>query len=81
MNPVPYGDEPSLNVNEDDNRISIPLAIETAYRFGVKEADAVKMAKDITKAVKENWESLAIKYGLSRGKIEDMRPAFSACEE
>lgn len=81
MNPVPYGDELSLNVNEDDNRISIPLAIETAYRFGVKEADAVKMAKDITKAVKENWESLAIKYGLSRGKIEDMRPAFSACEE
>lgn len=81
MNPVPYGDELSLNVNEDDNRISIPLAIETVYRFGVKEADAVKMAKDITKAVKENWESLAIKYGLSRGKIEDMRPAFSACEE
>lgn len=81
MNPVPYGDELSLNVNEDDNRISIPLAIETAYRFGVKEADAVKMAKDITKAVKENWESLAIKYGLSRGKTEDMRPAFSACEE
>ena len=29
--------------------------------------------------VKNNWESLAVKYGISRGKIDDMRPAFSAC--
>ena len=79
VNPVPYGDELSLNVNENDNRISIPLAIDTARRFGIKEDDAIKMAKDITETVKNNWESLAVKYGISHGKIEDMRPAFSAC--
>ena len=81
VNPVPYGDELSLNVNEDDNRISIPLAIETAYRFGIKEEEAVKMAKEITETVKTNWEKLAVKYGIPRGLIEDMRPAFSACYE
>ena len=81
VNPVPYGDELSLNVNEDDNRISIPLAIKTAHRFGIKEKDAIIYAKEITEIVKNNWEKLATKYGISRGKIEDMKPAFSACYE
>ena len=81
VNPVPYGDELSLNVNEDDNRISIPLAIETAHRFGIKEKDAIIYAKEITEIVKNNWEKLATKYGISHGKIEDMKPAFSACYE
>ena len=81
VNPVPYGDELSLNVNEDDNRISIPLAIETAHRFGIKEDDAIMYANEITETVKNNWEKLAAKYGIPRGKIEDMRPAFSACYE
>ena len=81
VNPVPYGDELSLNVNENDNRISIPLAIETAHRFGIAEEDATNMANEITETVRNNWEKLAAKYGISRGQIEDMRPAFSACYE
>ena len=81
VNPVPYGDELSLNVNEDDNRISIPLAIETAYRFNITEEGAEKMAGEIIATVRDNWEGLAAKYGIPRGKIEDMRPAFSACYE
>ena len=81
VNPVPYGDELSLNVNEYDNRISIPLAIETAHRFGIKKEDAIRMADEITETVRQNWEKLAAKYRLSRGQIEDMKPAFSACYE
>lgn len=81
VNPVPYGDELSLNVNEDDNRICIPLAIETAYRFNIEKKDAEKMAGEIIETVKINWEKLAVKYNIPRGKIEDMRPAFSACYE
>lgn len=81
VNPVPYGDELSLNINENDNRISIPLAIDTAHRFGIKQEDATIMAQEITETVKNNWEKLAVKYNISRGNIEDMRPAFSACYE
>ncbi len=81
VNPVPYGDELSLNVNEADNRISIPLAIETAYRFNIAEKNAKEMADAITTIVGNNWEKLATEYGIPRGKIEDMRPAFSACYE
>lgn len=79
VNPVPYGDELALNVNEDDNQISIELAIETAPYFGIREEDAKILAHEITDIVGTNWERIANRYGLSRGQIEDMRPAFSAC--
>lgn len=79
VNPVPYGDELSLNVDEADNSINIDLAIETAVRFGISRTDATNDAKDILVIVKENWEKLATAYGLSRRLIEEMRPAFRAC--
>ena len=79
VNPVPYGDELSLSVDEEDNSINIDLAIQTAVRFGISETDAKTYAKDILTLVKENWEKRATVYGLSRRFIEEMRPAFSTC--
>ena len=76
VNPVPYGDELSLLVDEKDSSISIELAIETAPRFGISEEEALKHAKQILDVVKNNWERKAKEAGLSRGQIEDMRPAF-----
>lgn len=79
VNPVPYGDELSLLVDNADNRISTELAIGTAPRFGISEVNAEKIAEEIRSVVRENWEQIAKKYGLSRGQIENMRPAFSEC--
>ena len=81
VNPVPYGDELSLNVDEEDNSISIELAVSTAVRFGISETDAKDYAKNILAIVKENWEKTASGYGIGRRQIEEMRPAFSACYE
>jgi serine/threonine-protein kinase HipA len=75
VNPVPYGDELSLNVDEEDNRISIDLAVQTAVRFGISKSDA----EDILKIIRDNWEKTAVGYGLTPRQIEEMRPAFSAC--
>lgn len=75
VNTVPYGDELSLNVDEEDNRISIDLAVQTAVRFGISKSDA----EDILKIIRDNWEKTAVGYGLTRRQIEEMRPAFSAC--
>ena len=75
VNPVPYGDELSLNVDEEDNRISIDLAVQTAVRFGISKSDA----EDILKIIRDNWEKTAVGYGLTRRQTEEMRPAFSAC--
>ncbi len=79
VNPVPYGDELSLLVDEEDNRISIDLAVRIAPRFGIPETEAKNCAKELTTIVKNNWVAFASKYGLSRGQIEEMRPAFGVC--
>ena len=81
VNPVEEGDELALNVSEEDNRISIELAIKTAHYYGIKEADARKIANDILTTVRDNWERIAKQCGLSRTDIEDKRPAFNACYE
>lgn len=79
VNPTPYGDELALNVNTEDNSISIDLAIESAHHFSLSVEEATELANNITTTVRDNWEKIATKYGLSRGAIEYMRPAFSAC--
>ena len=79
VNPVPYGDELSLLVDTEDNSINVELAIKTAPHFGISQNEAINISGGILSVVRDNWERLAKEYGLSRGQIENMRPAFSAC--
>ena len=79
VNPIPYGDELSLLVDEKDNSISIELCIRTAPKFGLSETFARTCAAGMLQIIRDNWERLAKEYGLSRGQIEYMRPAFSEC--
>lgn len=79
VNPIPYGEFLALNVSEDDSSIDFDLAISTAAYYGIAETEAEKIVEEISARVRENWEKLAVKYGLNRGSIERMRPAFSAC--
>ena len=79
VNPDIYGDDLSLNVNERDSDIDFDLAIDSADYFGVSQKDAKKIVKEISKIVCENWIDLAKKYGINRGEIERMEPAFQQC--
>lgn len=81
VNPVPYGDQLSLNVSETDATIDIDLALEVAELFGLSAKEARKTADGICSAVLTNWRPLAVKYGLGRGEIDRMSPAFQACEQ
>ena len=81
VNPTPYGEYLALNVSEDDSSIDFDLAIETAEYYGISRKEAEKIVKEISATVRENWERIATSYGISRGSIEKMRPAFSACYE
>lgn len=80
VNPDIYGDNLSLNVNEDDSSIDFDLAIESALYFGVSESQALQIVKDIKNVVSKNWRVLAKKHGINRGEIEKMEPAFRECE-
>lgn len=79
VNPVPYGNELSLLVDSEDNSIHVDLAIRTAPSFGITEKEASELSKEILAITRDNWERLAKEYGLSRGQVRDMRPAFNAC--
>ena len=80
VNPDIYGDNLSLNVNADDSRIDFDLAIESALYYGVTEVQAIQIVDDIKQIVCDNWRNIAKKYGISRGEIERMEPAFRECE-
>lgn len=77
VNPFPFGDELSLNVDSNDNRVSADLAIKSASYYNLKEQEAIEYANEIIGIVNSNWEKIATQYGLSRSSIEYMRPAFS----
>lgn len=77
VNPVPVGDRLALNVNEVDNSIDLDLAIEVADYFGISKAETECIATEVCDTVKNNWVRMAERYGLSRGAVEHMRPAFS----
>ena len=80
VNPVPYGENLSLNVSIDDSRIDPDLAIEVAPFFGIKEQDAVKMARRILETVKLFWRPAAERCGIGRMAQKAMEPAFKITE-
>ena len=80
MNPDIYGEYLSLNVDSDDSSIDFDLAIDAAPFYGIEEEQATKLVVSIKNIVRDNWQLLAKKYGISRGEMDRMRPAFRECE-
>ena len=75
VNPVPYGDMLSLNVDETDSTIDIDLALSVSEQFGIKLSDAKEMADDILDVV-SGYPDVAKKAGISRNGIMYMEAAF-----
>ena len=76
VNPNSEGDVLSLNVDEYNNLIDFELALDVAPTFGLTEKQAKIHLDEIKSIVENNWRILAKKYGLTRGEIERMSPAF-----
>lgn len=76
VNPVPYGESLSLNVDLDDNRISIDLVRSVAQYFGINTEEAEKESRKIMEIVSKNWERIAEKNRLSRNACRYMETAF-----
>jgi serine/threonine-protein kinase HipA len=76
VNPDIYGENLSLNVDENDSGIDFGLAVSAAPYYGIGKEQAEKIVDEIQTTVKENWKNEAKKYGISRGEIVRMEPAF-----
>lgn len=70
----------SLNITEDDSRLSLDLAIEVSEHFGINKKEALVIEKDMITIIRENWRKIASKNGLSKSSIEYMKPAFAVTQ-
>lgn len=61
INPLPYGNELSLLVDNRDCSISFELAINTAHHFSLKKEQAEQIVDNIANTVRNNWAILAKK--------------------
>lgn len=77
VNPDIYGEYLSLNVDDSDSSIEFDLAVDAAPYYGIEKDLAVEIVDNVKCIVMENWQETAKKYGISRGEIERMRPAFN----
>ena len=81
VNPIPYGDELSLNVDEYNPNISFELAIEVSNKFSVTKSEATEYCDEVSNIVNSNYKNIAKSYGLSNREIDDMSPAFYLCSK
>ncbi|MCM1156259.1 MAG: type II toxin-antitoxin system HipA family toxin [Roseburia sp.] len=76
VNPNAAGDALSLNVDEDNSLIDFGLALSVARLYDLSERQALEELNRIKNVVETNWRKSAGQYGVSRGEIEGMSPAF-----
>jgi len=79
INPVETGRGLKLNISEDDNALDLNLALEVCIYFRLKEDRAIEIIEEVKAAVKD-WQSVAIKYGISNAEQELKSMAFSRAE-
>lgn len=73
------GDYLSLNVDADNSNIDFDLAVAAAKYYEMDEQKALEEVELIKNIVRDNWRQLAKKYGINRGEMERMYPAFMEC--
>lgn len=80
VNPDIFGEYLSLNVDDSSSDIDFELALSAAEHYNVNRDEAEKYIDFAKEVVRNNWQILAKKYGINRGEIERMKPAFRLCE-
>jgi len=77
MNAIENGSGLTLNIDENDNSLSIELALEVAPYFRLNPNKAQEIMDHILKVI-SNWRELAKKIGVSRSEMERMRTCFKS---
>lgn len=77
VNPNPYGEYLSLNVDANDPTISTELALGACELYGIKPTKAKTSICEMKKTVHENWRQVATKNGISRSEQSYMESAFN----
>ena len=81
INPTPYNNQLSLNIDEISNDKDFELLLSTCKYYGLDKNKGRQLIVDIVDVVSENYETLARSYGINRSQIEDMKIAFASKKE
>ena len=81
INPVPYNNQLSLNIDDTSNDKDFELLLNTCEYYGLDKNKGKQTIVDIVNIVSDNYEKLSNNYGLSRSQIEDMKNAFTNKKE
>jgi serine/threonine-protein kinase HipA len=60
---------------DGDPTASLDIAFEAATQFGIKTADAKRIAAEVGVAT-ARWHTVASRFGIASSEIERMRSAF-----
>ncbi len=75
VNPEPYGRGLTLNISENDNALSLELAIQVAQYFRLNKPEALSIISKVQQAVAQ-WKPIAASYQIAREEQELMARAF-----
>ncbi|WP_089817937.1 HipA domain-containing protein [Kaistella treverensis] len=75
LNPSVEKEGLALNVDMDDNALSLELAKSVGIYFRLNEGGMNSIIDEIKNAVR-NWQNIASEIGISRGEQEIMQHAF-----
>lgn len=75
INPVPFGMGLRLNISETENLLDVELVEEVAPSFRIATFRAKELISQMIPVV-STWVDQAMKIGISRQEIHQMRQAF-----
>ncbi len=81
VNPIPYGNELSLNIDNISGAKDFGLLLSTCNYYGLDKNKAKELIEDIVDIVEANFDKLCKTYGINRGQIEEIRSAITTKKE
>ncbi len=73
INPIPYGNQLSLSVDNTCNDKDFGLLLSTCEHYGLDKNKGKELIEDIVDIIENNYEKLCKDYGINRSQIEDVK--------
>ncbi len=81
VNPIPYGNELSLNIDNISGAKDFEFLLSTCNYYGLDKNKAKELIEDIVDIVEANFDKLCKTYGINRGQIEEIRSTITTKKE
>ena len=81
INPIPYGNQLSLNIDNVNNDKDFDLLLSTCGNYGLDKNKGRELIEEIVDIVENNYEKVCKKYNINRSQIENIKSAIASKKE